>query len=889
MTPHESARRPRPLALLSAVLSGTLVALAAGAPGLLPAAAQEEGLTTWVPTGTFASSSLERVPQEAGEAPAPAPAVLELRVARNAPTSAQLAVTAHEELADLTAELRAGAPEGTQPVPLDAVAVRYPGYVPLEGTEDTIADPLLAGPVDVAAGHNQAIWLTVEAPAGLAAGQYGAQVAVSADGVDEVVHDLVVDVADVTLPEPADYDFYLNLWAQPDAVAYHHDVPVFSEEHWELLEPYLADLATRGQKVINAAIIEDPWELHWPDGSWSAQTYYPFHSLVDWSYDGADWAFDYTSFDRYVEASLEAGVGPDIRVYALLLFGGRERLHYEDTRTGETVSEVVQLGSERWREAWTAFLGDFEDHLRDRGWFEHTMLAFDERPKATMDVVMGFLEESAPAFADKVHIAVHSMDVDHTLPDVSYIHGLLPELSEEVLAERRAAGLTTTFYNVFAPLVPNTLTASPPVSARLLPWVPEQYGLDGYLRWTYNSWPSQDPYTDPAFRYTQGDEYIVYPGEDGPVSSIRWENFRDGVVDHELLTELARRAGAHNAAYREALAMVDANRQPSPELFADVVAARTLVLDELERFGGVAVTATADPDTAVAGDEIDVEVSLRNEGDQPLEEVRIELAAPEGWEAVADDDAAVAVAPGETRTVRFAVTVPAFAASGTAELTAALSFARAGEAASLEAVVPVDVTAAVGILDVSTQAALERGEEATVGVTVVNRLPDGDAAGVITLTGPEGWSVEPQERGLELAPGEQATVTFRAQPDAQADPGRTVFTAAVAVADRVVEEGTAVTFYNETALPVTLHSVSSEETVGEEGHAEHLVDGDPLTHWHSRWFEATDPYPHEVVLDLGAQVPVHALTYLPRQTGTLNGTVADYAVYVGDDAADWAV
>ncbi|WP_420808023.1 DUF4091 domain-containing protein [Brachybacterium endophyticum] len=77
-----------------------------------------------------------------------------------------------------------------------------------------------------------------------------------------------------------------------------------------------------------------------------------------------------------------------------------------------------------------------------------------------------------------------------------------------------------------------------------------RYDLDGYLRWTYNSWP-QDVLEHPSFRYGQGDEYIVYPGRRGPVSSIRWESLRDGLDDAEIL----RRA-----------------READPELTRDVFA-----------------------------------------------------------------------------------------------------------------------------------------------------------------------------------------------------------------------------------------------------------------------------------------------------------------------------
>jgi hypothetical protein len=38
-----------------------------------------------------------------------------------------------------------------------------------------------------------------------------------------------------------------------------------------------------------------------------------------------------------------------------------------------------------------------------------------------------------------------------------------------------------------------------------------------------------------------GDAWIVYPGKDGPLDSIRFEAMRDGIADYELFSMLAER------------------------------------------------------------------------------------------------------------------------------------------------------------------------------------------------------------------------------------------------------------------------------------------------------------------------------------------------------------
>ena len=80
----------------------------------------------------------------------------------------------------------------------------------------------------------------------------------------------------------------------------------------------------------------------------------------------------------------------------------------------------------------------------------------------------------------------------------------------------------------------------------LLGWYAALYGLDGFLHWGLNHYPSkQHPFEasiSPARSTGQhlpaGDTHIVYPGPRGPWSSLRLEAQREGLEDYELLTLL---------------------------------------------------------------------------------------------------------------------------------------------------------------------------------------------------------------------------------------------------------------------------------------------------------------------------------------------------------------
>jgi hypothetical protein len=348
------------------------------------------------------------------------------------------------------------------------------------------------------------------------------------------------------------------------------------------MQPYLQDLSQHGQRVINTAVAEDPWRVE-IDGQWRAQTYVPYHSLVDWYYDGDEWSFDFDTWDRYVEEGLAAGIGPYVHAFGLLGFRNNF-LVYTDTRTGERIDREVTVGDADWVDAWSAFLATFENHLRERGWLDRTYMAFDERPASQMAEALALAEEFAPDLAEKGFAGAGSANTDPFTYDLSLNYSSVASWPQEMIDRRREEGKLTTFYTWANPRYPNTVTESDPIGARVLPWVSARNRLDGYLRWAYNSWP-EDPYTEPRFRYRQGDEYLVYPGPDGPVSSLGWELFRDGQEDYALLNQLAERGGDDHPVLLAALNAVDPEAEPGPATYAALLAARAEVVEALENLG----------------------------------------------------------------------------------------------------------------------------------------------------------------------------------------------------------------------------------------------------------------------------------------------------------------
>lgn len=761
---------------LGMAMAGVMVIAAAPAWSGSTATAAERP-RVWVPTGDLASSSFVRVDQAA--TPGAEPSDLRLSGVRGGHLSAQLATTAPGGLEDLRVRVD-GLPLGP-----DAVQVRFPEYVPNDAG-GVIADPLrTADRVDVPAGEAQPIWLTVAIPRDAAPGTYDGRLTLTADGMRPWTRTLTVQVADVALPKVADRDYHLNLWFQPDTVAVEAGVPLWSDAHYAAMRPYLEDLAAHGQRVVNTAVADNPWPVPGPDGTWPAQTAEPFHSLVEWRYDGETWGFDFSEWDRFVRANLRAGVGPDIHAFGMLMFSGYQHLTYTDTRTGEVVDRELELGGSFWTEAWSAYLRAFEAHVLDQGWLDRTYLAFDERPHDQMQVAFDLIDEVAPVFSDQVAIA-GSQTVSEFAYDLSINYFELADLSQDLIDQRRADGQLTTFYTYGGPSYPNTLTATPPFGARVLSWIVAQRDFDGYLRWSYNSWP-EDVYADPSHRYVQGDEYHVYPAESPtgePISSIRWELFRDGQEDEALLDLLAERAGPGNPTRQAALDAVDAHGAPTPEHHAALLNARESVIAELERFAAVRGRLSVDPAEIHQGGRTTATATFRNVTAGVLNDVTMRLPAPEGWTVEPLTSTSTdRLRPGERLVVEYAVRAAADADPGPTALAARVTASRGDQSLSWPLGARVEVAEPVAQVAV---AALDRqarpGAEVPVSVTVTNPGTEPLESTSVALAVPDGWTGPSTADLGTIAPGTSAGVDLTVGVPEGATPSEPVDEHAVSAA-----------------------------------------------------------------------------------------------------------
>ena len=196
----------------------------------------------------------------------------------------------------------------------------------------------------------------------------------------------------------------------------------------------------------------------------------------------------------------------------------------------------------------------FWNHVKEKGWADRFVLYISDEPfyrqpeiVAQMKALCQTIHEvdpSIPIYSSTWH---HVPAWDDALDVWGVGHyGIVPL---EQMARLRAAGKRIWF------TTDGQMCLDTPFCAieRLLPHYCFHYGAEAYEFWGV-AWTTYDPYRygwhayihqsdQPGkhywVRYPNGDGYLLYPGRpighDGPVSSIRLEQAREGVEDYEYL------------------------------------------------------------------------------------------------------------------------------------------------------------------------------------------------------------------------------------------------------------------------------------------------------------------------------------------------------------------
>ncbi len=149
-------------------------------------------------------------------------------------------------------------------------------------------------------GAVQPIWLTVSVPGNAPAGRYGGNLTVTANGSDPVTVPVEVRVHGFRLPDVKELRTWVDFVEAPENLAVKYNIPLWSEEHWSLVRKSMGFLAEVHNKTLYVPLI-------------CRTNHGNSQSMVRWVRKGdGSYDYDFSLMERYLDIAREAGLEPEV-------------------------------------------------------------------------------------------------------------------------------------------------------------------------------------------------------------------------------------------------------------------------------------------------------------------------------------------------------------------------------------------------------------------------------------------------------------------------------------------------------------------------------------------------------------------------------------------------
>ena len=382
-----------------------------------------------------------------------------------------------------------------------------------------------------------AIWVTVNVPENTPAGVYPVTVEITAEDRTETETRQVTMELDVTGRNILPQKTLFTQWFHVDCIAQAYHVPIYSEEHWDLISRYMALARQLGINMILTPVITPPLDT-------AVGTSRPITQLVKIEKKGDRYEFDYTLLKRWIDLCNHHGFACFEISHLFSQWGLAAAPNIMVTENGEEKRMFgwhIAGNSPEYRD----FLGQFlpaliaffkAEGIQDRCWFhisDEPREAHLDAYRYARDVIVPLIDgcPTLDALSDYAFYEQGLVPIPVTKTD-----GLEPFLENHLPRQWAyyCCGPTTVYPNIFM--------AMPSYRVRVLGFMMYKYGIEGFLHWGFNFYHTIrslypiDPYmtTSSDGAFPSGDPFIVYPGRDCVYPSIRGEVLYEGVQDMDI-------------------------------------------------------------------------------------------------------------------------------------------------------------------------------------------------------------------------------------------------------------------------------------------------------------------------------------------------------------------
>lgn len=407
---------------------------------------------------------------------------------------------------------------------------QIPGYVP---------DPLFEEQSILLPGNEtHAFWVSVRPSPQATAGTWPIELQVAPETGRPQRLRAQVTLHPVTLQPRR--DFRITHWFYADSLCDWYRLTPFSEEFWPLCEKFIENYADHGLDTIYVPVFTPPL-----DGVKKAT------QLLKVTRNGdQEYTFDWSDVKRWLDMCRRHGITHFEWTHPFTQWGVKHAIRiYEQQGLDEKLlwPPETPATSDTYRNFLQQYLAQLKQFLQDEGIFEHSFFHVSDEPHTQEDL------QNYRAAREMLHELAPWMKTMDALTDIQYGRSKLTDMpipSIRTALQFVQEDIPCWCYYCCNPRgrFLNRLLDTPLSKILMHGFLFYRWPFQGFLHWGYNYWYRsqtrtmidvfhiQDGEKWPGWAY--GDTTQVYPGENGPLDSIRWELFAEALQDYQLLQTL---------------------------------------------------------------------------------------------------------------------------------------------------------------------------------------------------------------------------------------------------------------------------------------------------------------------------------------------------------------
>lgn len=419
-------------------------------------------------------------------------------------------------------------------LPIDQDVLRtQPGLYP-----DLLRPCGLSGSFDAYAGWNS-LWIEMEGA--VPPGTYPIRCRIS-DGTEEGRTRFSLIVLPETLPEQT---LLHTEWFHADCIASLHQTEVFSETHWALMEQYLRNAAAYGMNMLYTPILTPALDT-------AVGGERPTVQLIEITRQGTGYRFQFDRLERYLRMAIRCGIRCFEMAHLFSQWGAafapKVVMRIEDGSIRRVFGWDTAADSPEYRMFLKQMLPALKAFLRQNGWLDRCYFHLSDEPsmehlgsyRRARESVAELLEDCRVIDALSDYAFYEQGLVPHPIPATNHAAPFL---------EHKVSPLWVYYCVGQGVGVCNRFVCMPSYRNRALGWQLFCNRVSGFLHWGFNFWYSPGartvwnplmPDADAEHFFPAGDAYLVYPGKDGPLRSLREVVLAEALQDLRAAQKLAQ-------------------------------------------------------------------------------------------------------------------------------------------------------------------------------------------------------------------------------------------------------------------------------------------------------------------------------------------------------------